>query len=231
MTLPVTRAVTLGLTPAMTSGMPPAPRRARALPAALLAATLAAPLPAAAQGLVDATNLDGILAIAKDYGDAVLEKDSTGDPMVSGTIGQTQYAVFFYGCTDGADCTTIQFMSSYVNPGAVDSTAINTWNAEKRFGKAFLDDEGDPVIEMNVNLWSGVSENNLNDTFDWWRVVIESFEEYIGFEHATDDAPAAETPVTREAEAPTPAPATGNPTAQGIGLGTLGGGAKVKVNR
>ena len=197
----------------------------------LLASLLSAPLPATAQTLVDATNLDSILAIAKDYGTAELETDSTGDPMVSGTIGPTQYAVFFYGCTDGADCTTIQFMSSYVNPGAVDATAINSWNAEKRFGKAFLDDEGDPVIEMNVNLWSGVSENNLNDTFDWWRVVIESFEEYIGFEHATDDAPAADAPVTREAEAPTPAPATGNPTAQGIGLGTLGGGAKVKINR
>ncbi|MEZ5722580.1 MAG: YbjN domain-containing protein [Paracoccaceae bacterium] len=105
---------------------------------------------------------------------------------------------------------------------------MNTWNAEKRFGKAFLDDEGDLVIEMNVNLWSGVSENNpQRDTFDWWRVVIESFEEYIGFEHATDDAlPAADAPVTREAEAPTPAPATGNPTAQGIGLGTLGGGRR-----
>ena len=197
----------------------------------LLASLLSAPLPVTAQTLVDATDLDSILAIAKDYGTAELEKDSTGDPMVSGTIGPTQYAVFFYGCTDGADCTTIQFMSSYVNTGSVDSELINTWNAEKRFGKAFLDDEGDPVIEMNVNLWSGVSENNLNDTFDWWRVVIESFEEYIGFEHATDDAPAAETPVTREAEAPTPAPATGNPTAQGIGLGTLGGGAKVKINR
>ena len=197
----------------------------------LLASLLSAPLPATAQTLVDATNLDSILAIAKDYGTAELETDSTGDPMVSGTIGPTQYAVFFYGCTDGADCTTIQFMSSYVNPGAVDATAINSWNAEKRFGKAFLDDEGDPVIEMNVNLWSGVSENNLNDTFDWWRVVVESFEEYIGFEHADEDETATTAPVTREAEAPTPAPATGNPTAQGIGLGTLGGGAKVKVNR
>ncbi|MEZ5722579.1 MAG: hypothetical protein R3D59_13815 [Paracoccaceae bacterium] len=38
--------------------------------------TLAAPLPAAAQGLVDATNLDGILAIAKDYGDAVSKRIS-----------------------------------------------------------------------------------------------------------------------------------------------------------
>ena len=197
----------------------------------LLASLLSAPLPVTAQTLVDATDLDSILAIAKDYGTAELEKDSTGDPMVSGTIGPTQYAVFFYGCTDGADCTTIQFMSSYVNPGAVDATAINSWNAEKRFGKAFLDDEGDPVIEMNVNLWSGVSENNLNDTFDWWRVVVESFEEYIGFEHADEDETATTTPVTREAEAPTTAPATGNPTAQGIGLGTLGGGAKVKVNR
>jgi len=207
----------------------------KTLPAALFAAALlTSPAPLAAQTLVDATSLDSIAEIAQSYGEATLDTDNTGDPMISGLIGQTNYVVFFYGCTDNADCSTIQFMSSYTNIDGVDLDVVNTWNADKRFGKAYLDSDGDPVIEMNVNLWSGVSADNLNDTFDWWRVVLESFEEYIDFTPAdapADGAATADTPVTRDAQTDTPEAATGNPTASGIGAGTLGGGSKVKVNR
>ncbi len=206
---------------------------AKSLPAALLAAfLLTGPAPATAQTLVDATQVDSIAAIAREYGEALVEKDNTGDPMISGQIARTNYIVFFYGCTEGADCTTIQFMSSYTNTDGVDAGVINTWNRDKRFGKAYLDDEGDPVVEMNVNLWSGVHENNLNDTFDWWRVVLESFEEHIGFEHADESAaPAADAPVVREAETDTPAASSGNPTALGMGSSSVQGGSKVKINR
>lgn len=201
-----------------------------ALPAALLAAVLlTGPAPASAQALIDGTDPDAIVEIAKGYGEAVLETDNTGDPMISGKMDRTNYVVFFYGCTDGADCSTIQFMSSYTNVDGMNSDLINAWNAEKRFGKAYLDSDGDPVIEMNVNLWAGVSPDNLNDTFDWWRVVMESFENHIDFVPADAPATAAETPTTREAD--TGAPAAGNPTALGAGSSTLGGGAKVKINR
>lgn len=205
-----------------------ATRPGRSAVLCLAAALLAAP--AAAQTLVDATGLDRILTIAQGYGEAALEEDSGGDPMISGQIEQTNYVVFFYGCTDGADCSTIQFRARYTGADNVDLDLLNGWNAEKRWGKAYLNSDGETVFEMDVNLWSGVHENNLNDTFDWWRVMIEGFEEYIEFEHAEDDDPVTtEAPVTREAG--TDATPVGNPTAQGIGAGTLGGGAKVKVNR
>ena len=197
----------------------------------LLAAALAAPGAAYAQTILDASNVNGIAAIAQEYGSAEVEEDNTGDPMLSGEMGGTEYVVFFYGCTDGADCQTIQFLSSWVNPGAADIDSINAWNREKRFGKAFLDDENDPVIEMNVNLYAGVTETNLSDTFDWWRVVMENFEDHIGFESANEPVAPVETPVTREAEADAPPATTGAPSAIGMGHGTQSGGSKVKVNR
>ncbi len=206
-------------------------RTSSSLAALLLATALVVPGVALAQSLVDATNIDSIANVALDYGSAAVEKDSAGDPMLSGQMGPTNYVVFFYGCTDGADCSTIQFVASWVNPGGVDMTQVHDWNRDRRFGKAYIDDENDPVLEMNVNLWGGVSETNLNDTFDWWRVLLESFEEYIGFEHAEEPAPPPEPPVTREAEADTPAAATGAPSALGMGQGSQTGGSKVKVNR
>ena len=193
--------------------------------ALLLAAGLSAPQAAAAQSLVDASEVQTIATVAREFGSVDVDTDSTGDPMLSGQMGETSYAVFFYGCTDGADCQTIQMMSSWVNPGEVNIDTVNTWNREKRFGKAYLDDEGDPVLEMNVNLFAGVSETNLSDTFDWWRVVLDVFEEYIGFDTAgTPDAPPAP-PATREAGSGS----DGSPSSA-IGMGQSGGG-KVKANK
>ncbi|HCQ66036.1 MAG TPA: YbjN domain-containing protein [Rhodobacteraceae bacterium] len=206
---------------------------AKSFPAALLAALLlTAPAPGTAQTLIDATQIETIAAIASDYGEAIVEQDSAGDPMISGQIARTNYAVLFFGCTDGADCTRILFLSSYSNTTGVDMETLNAWNRDGSFGKAYLDADGDPAIEMNVNLWSGVHQNNLNDTFDWWRVVLETFEEHIGFEHADETvAPAADAPAVREAETDAPAASTGNPTALGMGSSSVQGGSKVKINR
>jgi hypothetical protein len=52
---------------------------------------------------------------------------------------------------------------------------INTWNRTKRFGKAFLDKDGDPALEMTVNLDYGVSRENLDDSFNWWSKAVKSF--------------------------------------------------------
>jgi len=40
---------------------------------------------------------------------------------------------------------------------------------------AYLDDENDPIIELPVNLEKGVSAENLEETFDYWRIVLGSF--------------------------------------------------------
>ena len=32
---------------------------------------------------------------------------------------------------------------------------------------------GDLAVDMDVNLFGGVTRRNLDDTFDWWRVVLD----------------------------------------------------------
>src|SRR5688500_17315910 len=44
---------------------------------------------------------------------AKLDKDKTGDPMiVSGSSGTT-FHIYFYGCKDHKNCSTVQFSSGY----------------------------------------------------------------------------------------------------------------------
>jgi hypothetical protein len=138
----------------------------------LLAASLALLATAAtAQNLVTAEDPEKILEIARGFGSAELERDDDGAPVIRGRMEGRRYSVFFYGCTDGKDCSTIQFWTFAPAPGNP-LDAVNVWNREYRFGKAYIDNVGDIVIEWDVNLWGGVTAKNLDDTFDWWRGVI-----------------------------------------------------------
>lgn len=135
--------------------------------------TLSGPAPAQSPNdLLDGSDPQAILGIAQGYGSATLDVDSLGDPMIEGRIGGQAYTVFFYGCEGGADCSSIQFTTYFagVRPSA---TAVSDWNDENRFGTMYLDSDGDLAVDMDVNLFGGVTRRNLDDTFDWWRVVLD----------------------------------------------------------
>ncbi|MBY6107138.1 YbjN domain-containing protein [Ferrimonas balearica] len=129
-----------------------------------------------AQALVDGTEPEAILELARGYGSAELETDSEGDPMITGRINGTQYVVYFYGCEAGQSCREVQFVAAWAGTD-MDMEGVNRWNEETRYGKAYIDHEGDPVLEFTVNLYKGVTRANLDDTIDWWKVAMTAFEE------------------------------------------------------
>ena len=141
-----------------------------------LVLALSSSAPLSAQDLVTAGDPGKILEIARGFGSAELETDGNGDPVIRGRMDGTRYSVSFYGCKDGADCTTIQFWT-WLDAPSDPLGAVNTWNRDFRFGKAFIDADGDVIIEWDVNLWGGVSPRNLDDTFDWWRSVMSRLDE------------------------------------------------------
>jgi hypothetical protein len=134
---------------------------------------------AAAQDIVDGSMVDEILAIAKGYGNATLGAQSNGDPKVSGRIEGISYQVYFYNCTDNANCEDINFYAGFLD-NKPDLETINSWNRDKRFGKAYLDSDLDAVIEWDVNLESGVTRENLDAAFGVWWLVLDQYTTYIG---------------------------------------------------
>ena len=132
--------------------------------------------PALAQEqLIDATQPERILTVARGFGSAELEKDKSGDPKISGRIDGSRYSVFFYGCKDGTNCKTIQFHNSFEVRKKPTLSAINTYNQKNRFGKVYADKDGDPALEFDVNLDGGASPKLLDDTFDWWKVILANY--------------------------------------------------------
>ena len=102
-----------------------------------------------------------------------------GTPELQSRVDGTRFRVLFYGCEAGP-CETVQFTTGFDLDRPMTAARINAWNRERRFGKAFLDGDGDPFVEMDVNLYGeGVGRRNFDDTLDLWRQVLSDFRIFI----------------------------------------------------
>lgn len=158
----------------------------RLLPAALAALVLsmglgAAPAAALPLGatLIDGSDPQQVLRAAGRLGIAELDRDGLDDPLIRGQTGGKDYLIYFYGCERGRHCTNLSLVARWPSDHFTDKS-MGDWNREKRFGKAYLDKNGNLSVELNVNLLHGVSRGNLEDTFDWWRLILDDFVEYFG---------------------------------------------------
>ncbi|TVR10479.1 MAG: YbjN domain-containing protein [Salinarimonadaceae bacterium] len=142
-------------------------------------AVMASVAPAAsASELIDASDPAEILNIARGFGSANLDKDGDGDPLIVGRIDGYRYAVYFYGCVNGERCTSIAFYSVWILE-SFDSNRINEWNRDRRYARSYIDRDGDPAIQMDVNLDFGVSRLNFDDTFALWSSVLKEFASFV----------------------------------------------------
>lgn len=147
-----------------------------------LAAALALSAPASATDLVDAGMVEQIRQIASGHGSTEVDKLDDGSPRIKGRIDGIRYQILFYGCEkNGSKCQNIQLYAgwSLAEDQKVGMAAINDWNRNYRFGKAYLDAENDPVIEYDISLEGGVSRQNLDESLETWSEVISGFEEKV----------------------------------------------------
>ena len=113
---------------------------------------------------------------------ATLGTDKVGDPMITSGVSGTTFQIFFYNCTDHKDCATVQFHSGYDLNNPVSLERLNEWNRGQRFGRAYLDKDNDPILEMDVDLDDGgLSRLLFIDNIEYWASVLEKFEKHIGY--------------------------------------------------
>ena len=113
---------------------------------------------------------------------AKLGADAVGDPMITTSFNGTTYQLFFYNCTDHKACATVQFHSGYHLPAQLPLETVNEWNRSQRFGRAYLDKENDPILEMDVDLDDGgVAPLLFIDNVEFWESILPKFETHIGY--------------------------------------------------
>jgi hypothetical protein len=153
----------------------------RILMAAAFAMGLATPV--AAQEMINASNALDVVGAVRDLGyRAVLEKDSVDDPMISSKASGLNFVILFYGCTDHQNCQSIQLSTSFTLSEPLPDDAMNRWNSENRYGRAYLDDENDPILRYEINMTgAGISREVFDDNIDIWESLLSDFKEHIDF--------------------------------------------------
>jgi Putative bacterial sensory transduction regulator len=131
--------------------------------------------------LITALEVDEIMNLAKGYGSSQLTKDDGGDPLIKNRTDGLGWSVYFYGCTDGKTCTSIQFSSAFTMNEKPTLERVNEWNMTKRWAKARLDKDGDPIITHDVNLRHGVTRANLDASMGNWTEIVSDFAKFIGY--------------------------------------------------
>lgn len=126
--------------------------------------------------MIDARNAQAILAVLQGLGyRALLNADSDGDPRIDSASQGVNWSMYFYGCTNGVDCQSVQYSAGFNLRNGIAMQTINTWNRTKRYGKSWIDDENDPYLEMDINLDGGVTEANFRDSLDIWNEILADY--------------------------------------------------------
>ncbi|MGA0603331.1 YbjN domain-containing protein [Caulobacter sp. KR2-114] len=144
--------------------------------AALAAATAARAAPYPAEG-VTARDVAAVLQ-AKGY-QATLDKDGTGDPMVRSAVDGTKFQVVFYDCDKTHRCGALEFLVGFDLPDGMALARLNKWNRDQRFGHAYLDDENDPYIQLDLNTDNGFTSESLGGYVETWASLVPHFKRYI----------------------------------------------------
>lgn len=156
----------------------------------LLAAVAGAPT-AAAQSWVDAKNPKTLFALAKAEGFAPEMINKKGEaPSFRMSVNGTNSLVLFMDCDDAkANCKTVQFYAGYSISDVFETDRINQWNRDKRFARAYVDDSGDPVIEMDLDLdFNGLPRENVTEALGIWKSLVGSFGKFVNGEDSSGES-------------------------------------------
>lgn len=70
--------------------------------------------------------------------------------------------------------TALQFYS--VLPGVESSLeTVNEWNRTKRYSRSYLDSDQDPVLELDLDLAGGVTEDRIIDFLSTCRLSFSAW--------------------------------------------------------
>ncbi|WP_395333485.1 YbjN domain-containing protein [Novosphingobium sp. BL-8H] len=152
------------------------------LAAAGSAEAAAAPADAKAEvQMVTAKSPDSIVKALQDAGyRAQLSKDSTGDPLIKSASSGSNFTIMFYGCTEGADCASVQFYAGWTEATHCSLDTMNTFAQKYRFVTPLVDSEKDCVIQYDLDLdEGGMSQELFLDTLEFWTDTMATFKDYI----------------------------------------------------
>lgn len=92
----------------------------------------------------------------------------------------TNMLIIFYGpdSEKKGQANSLKFRSAWGNSKELSTKAINAFNRKFRFVKAYLDHDGDPILESDM-LVEGSSQTNIQNTIHKFMELVTTFETFM----------------------------------------------------
>lgn len=103
------------------------------------------------------------------------------NPYIESNYSSLKFLILFMNCDDdGRKCKTIQFYMGYNDAKDTTLDQLNSWNKDKRFARAYRDDEGDAVLEMDLDLdFGGMPRENVGEALNTWKSLMDAYQTHI----------------------------------------------------
>ena len=144
---------------------------------AVIASLLAANPLCAANVTAD---LDQIADVLRENGyQAKLQGEGKDRSIKTGMAGYN-FIILPFSCDEnGDDCKSVQFYTAFAADTDPTLEEMNNYASENRFGRVYLDQDGDPAIEMDIDLEAGgMSEALFMDNLAYWEAIMVNFAEF-----------------------------------------------------
>lgn len=82
---------------------------------------------------------------------------------------------------DPEDYESLLARAGFAMPTPPTVWTVNGFNQSKRFARAFLNEDGDPIIESDLDLFGGVTEDAILRFVLRFAVTLNEFASYIGY--------------------------------------------------
>jgi hypothetical protein len=147
----------------------------------ILVGTLGAAFSGPAMAKNVTADVNQIAALLKKGGETLEIKPDDDGPYVRVTGDGYDYSIFTYGCDDkDKNCKSVQFYAAFNPKTSPTLEAMNGYARDNRWGRIYLDKEGDPAIEFDVDLeQGGMSEALFLDNVAYWEMIIDRYGDFV----------------------------------------------------
>ncbi len=120
--------------------------------------------------------IDELVSIFQDEGyRAKLETDNDGDSyIISKFSGYSSQIWINFSDADPINIRSLSFRSAFSRPTNLEK--INHWNRSKRYVAAYMDDEGDPRLQMDAFVMDG-GASLISNILSIWDLAMGSINE------------------------------------------------------
>jgi hypothetical protein len=140
----------------------------------------------AAGGLIESLDLQSSLDLLTAGGVKGEIVSADGGRYIIASVDNAQFQATPIFCADGQrGCVALRLSLALAGPRKPPVGLMNAWNNAAPLARGFIDQDGDPVMEMDISVEGGVSRAHVLAQFTRWRDAMGKFQDLIaGFETA-----------------------------------------------